>query len=112
MYLNRLEVLAGTYERLDTVMNSVLVVVLKFESCDRQRMQDTMVARLWVRMPLVSCMACNGAAVCLGSAQETKAEVERSAKKNGLKTQAVPYLIMYAESLTDCLIENYENLHS
>lgn len=112
MYLNRLEVLAGTYERLDTVMNSVLVVLLKFESCDRQRMQDTMVARLWVRMPLMSCMACNGAAVRHGGAQETKFEVGRSAKKNGLTTQAVRYLTMYAESVTECLIENYENLHS
>jgi len=92
-------------------MNSVLVVLLKFESCDRQRMQDTMVVRLWVRMPLVSCMACNGAAVCHGRAPETKAEVGRSAKKNGLTTQAVRYLIMYTERLSECLIENYENLN-
>ena len=42
MYRDRLEVLAATYEHLDTVMNSVLVVSLKFESRDRQLMQDTM----------------------------------------------------------------------
>lgn len=98
MYLNRLEVLAGTYEHLDTVMNSVLVVNLKFESCDRQRMQDTMDARLWVRMPFVPCMTCDGAAVCHGRARETKAEVGRSARQNGLTLQAVRYLIVYAES--------------
>ena len=63
MHLNRLEVLAGIYDHLDTVMNSVLVVNLKFESCDRQHVQDTIAAWLWVRMPFVSCMSCDGAAV-------------------------------------------------
>jgi len=88
VYLNRLEVLVGTYEHLDTVMNSVLVVNLKFESRDRQRMQDTMVARLWVRMPFVSCVTCDGASVCHGKSQETKTEIGRSAKKNGLPVEA------------------------
>jgi hypothetical protein len=54
VYPNRSEVLAGIYDHLDTVMNSVLVLNLKFESWDRLRVPDSMIARLWVQITFVS----------------------------------------------------------
>jgi hypothetical protein len=77
VYPNRLEVLAGIYEHLDTVLD----LSLKFESRDKLRVPDTMVARLWVQIPFVSCMICDSAAVCRGTAEQIKLGVGRKAKK-------------------------------
>jgi len=84
VYLNRLEVLAATYERhLDTVVNSVPVVNLKFESCDRQRMQDMMADRLWVRMPFVSCVTCDGAAAVMVKRRRPRLKLGVARRRRG-----------------------------
>lgn len=63
-------------------------------------------------MPFVSCVTCDGTAVCRGKAKETKPEMARSAKQIGQTAEAVQCLIVYAESLAECPIKNYKNLHS
>jgi len=49
---------------------------------------------------------------CHGKAQETKAEIGRSAKKKGLTLEAVRYLILCEQGLTECLIKYYKNVRS